>query len=158
MIARKVNSDQMYQALAKLNKKYKGNITWNRFDVRGKTIKFTLKCISSSGPGHRLGQQEHKRKLKLKAKDIPKWLKLYKLIHPEFDIHEYLNKYEWRRKRLSSCCWHVWGNFIDKLFELNPDIIIYSRGKKHDINSWQWEDWNAGSIMNPIFISTLCEC
>ena len=146
MIVRKITSEQMWQALTEVNKLYGGNITWNRFDSiysqrnlnKILEIKFTLRCISSKGKGHRLSRYYETRKRLRGCEDN------YKVVS--------------HQKRLISCCWHVHGNFFEKLFEISPDIIIYSRGKKYDINNWQWEDWNAGSIMNPIFISTLCEC
>ena len=54
MKARNTNRNEMEKALAVVNKKYKGNITWKRFDD-GKTINFTLTVKSSKGPGGRIG-------------------------------------------------------------------------------------------------------
>ena len=57
MIARNVTEEEMKQALALVNKRYKGNLIWKRFDVKRKSINFTLKVASSKGEGHRRGFQ-----------------------------------------------------------------------------------------------------
>ena len=54
MKARNTNRKEMEAALAVINKKYKGNVIWKRFDD-GKTINFTLTVKSSKGPGGRIG-------------------------------------------------------------------------------------------------------
>ena len=54
MKARNTNRNEMEKALVVINKKYKRNITWKRFDD-GKTINFTLTVKSSKGPGGRIG-------------------------------------------------------------------------------------------------------
>jgi ABC-type taurine transport system substrate-binding protein len=54
MKARNTNRNEMEKALAVVNKKYKGNIQWKRFED-GKTINFTLTVKSSKGPGGRIG-------------------------------------------------------------------------------------------------------
>jgi hypothetical protein len=57
MIARNVTEQEMQQALANVNKRYNGNLIWNRFDVKRKSIHFTLKVASSKAEGHRRGFQ-----------------------------------------------------------------------------------------------------
>jgi hypothetical protein len=52
MKAKNTNRNDMERALAIVNKKYAGNIKWNRFDD-GKTINFTLTVKSSKAPGGR---------------------------------------------------------------------------------------------------------
>jgi len=51
MIARKCTRSDLVQALESINKKYKGNICFNRDDFPN----FTLKVKDSHGPGHRRG-------------------------------------------------------------------------------------------------------
>jgi hypothetical protein len=61
-------------------------------------------------------------------------------------------------RRLSSACWHVYGYFIDTIFELDKDAVVYTAGKIFNRDTWHWIDWNVGSLLNPIFISELCDC
>lgn len=51
MLYRKCNIQDLEKALDIINKKYQGNITFNRLDNKG----FTLKCKDSKKPGHRRG-------------------------------------------------------------------------------------------------------
>jgi hypothetical protein len=55
MQAKNITVTEMEQALAALNKKYAGNVTWNRFDTKGRHIEFTLRVKSSKGLGAKLG-------------------------------------------------------------------------------------------------------
>ena len=53
-----VTREQMEKALALVNTKYDGNITWNRVpEPKGKAFNFTLTVHSSKSAGHRLGMQ-----------------------------------------------------------------------------------------------------
>jgi len=61
-------------------------------------------------------------------------------------------------RRLANACWHVHGYFIDKIFELDNKAVVRTRGKTFKRDNWDWEDWNAGSLYNPVFISELCDC
>ncbi len=61
-------------------------------------------------------------------------------------------------RRLPNACWHVHGYFIDKVFEIDPKAIVYTLGKRFTRESWYWHDWNAGSVLNPVYASELCEC
>jgi hypothetical protein len=62
------------------------------------------------------------------------------------------------RKRLTSACWHVHGYFFEALLEINPNIVIKSLNKTIDINGGNWQNWNIGSIMDPLYHSEACEC
>jgi len=106
-------------ALNTLNKDYKGNICFNRFEaLNSNKTRFavTLRVKDSRKRGAKLG-------------------------------------YSGRHTVAAS--WHVWGKFIDLLFELCPDAKIRIRGKSYDAGSWYWEVWNAGSYMNPVYASQL---
>ena len=63
-------------------------------------------------------------------------------------------------RQMSTACWHVHGNFFDRLFDVNPNAVVYSRGKKIVAGhcGGNWEDYNVGSQMNPKFASEQCEC
>lgn len=50
------NAETMRKALSTVNKKYKGNVQFERFDVRPKGCDFTLRVKSSFAPGARRGQ------------------------------------------------------------------------------------------------------
>jgi len=61
-------------------------------------------------------------------------------------------------RRLPNACWHVHGYFIDKIFELDHDAVVYTAGKIYNKDTWEWIDWNVGSLVNPVYISELCDC
>jgi hypothetical protein len=61
-------------------------------------------------------------------------------------------------KRIAAACWHVHGNFIDRLFKLEPSCVLWSVGKKYDSFTWRWEDRNIGSIVRPFYFSEACNC
>jgi hypothetical protein len=54
MKIRNVTVEQMEQALAAANKDYNGNLCWNRFEPKGKSINFTLRVKSSHALGARI--------------------------------------------------------------------------------------------------------
>lgn len=62
------------------------------------------------------------------------------------------------RRRLTACCWHVHGDFFDALLAINPDAVIYSLARKITKDGGNWQDWNAGSMMDPLPASEKCEC
>jgi len=62
------------------------------------------------------------------------------------------------RRKLINACWHVYGDFFDALFSLNASAIVSSAGKTITAKGGNWQDWNAGSVMNRIPMSSLCEC
>ena len=57
-----------------------------------------------------------------------------------------------------SACWHVHGNFFDALLEIKPDAVIQSASKTISSNGGNWQDWNIGSILNPLYFSESCNC
>lgn len=63
-----------------------------------------------------------------------------------------------KRRRLSSACWHVHGDFFDILLRINPDVVIRSMGRIINKNGGNWKDWNIGSMMGPYMYSDACEC
>ena len=58
-------------------------------------------------------------------------------------------------RRMVSACWHVHGTFMDNMPE---GTEIVSLGRKCHAGVDDWYDWNAGSIMYPVYISELCDC
>lgn len=62
------------------------------------------------------------------------------------------------QRRSTSACWHVHGDFFDELFQINPEAMIYSAGRKITESAGNWEDWNIGSKMFPVYFSESCEC
>ena len=62
------------------------------------------------------------------------------------------------RRNLISACWHVHGDFFDKLLNINESITIKARGKTINCNGGNWEDSNIGSMMNPLYYSEACNC
>lgn len=62
-------------------------------------------------------------------------------------------------RRVSAACWHVHGLFFDCLFEINGEALIISRSD-HRITAQggNWEDWNAGSMTFPRYMSECCDC
>jgi len=56
-------------------------------------------------------------------------------------------------RNLSAASWHAHGYIIDKIFEIEPDSILYSRGEKFTSKTWVWKDTNIGSWMQPCYIS-----
>lgn len=51
MIVRKATENEMEKALAIVNEKYNQNVTWKRFNPKGKGFQFTLRVLSSKGTG-----------------------------------------------------------------------------------------------------------
>jgi hypothetical protein len=49
--------------------------------------------------------------------------------------------------------WYVYGEFIDKIFEKNPNAIIYTMNKRYNKDSWEWIDYNIGSMLQPYYAS-----
>jgi hypothetical protein len=70
-------------------------------------------------------------------------------VHIRYDFG---GKQNTRRSR--HACWHVHGTFMDAL---PPDTTITTAGRtKHPGD--QWEDWNIGSMMFPVYFSESCGC
>lgn len=55
MLAYHVTQHDLDRALYHTSKLYDGNVFWNRHpERRGNAFRFTLRCVSSRGPGHRM--------------------------------------------------------------------------------------------------------
>lgn len=63
-----------------------------------------------------------------------------------------------RGRKMTSACWHVHGDFFEALLSINPKAVIKAGPKTIDINGGNWQDWNIGSIMQPMYYSEACEC
>jgi hypothetical protein len=61
-------------------------------------------------------------------------------------------------KHTVSACWHVHGNFFESVFMVSPSAEITSLGKKITVHGGNWEDFNIGSIIHPVYASEACEC
>lgn len=63
-----------------------------------------------------------------------------------------------KQRHLINACWHAHGDFFDNLLKINPDAVIKANNRTIDKNGGNWEDWNIGSLMYPLYYSEACEC
>ena len=71
----------------------------------------------------------------------------------------YQIKKDGTRRNLSSACWHAHGVFMESLFSINKNTVVYSRGNRIDKDIGNWLTWQVGSHMGkPLFIGSLCYC
>ena len=61
-------------------------------------------------------------------------------------------------RQMSTACWHVHGNFFDRLFDVNPNAKVYALGKLITRFGGNWLDRNVGSQANPKLASEMCVC
>ena len=61
-------------------------------------------------------------------------------------------------RALIYACWHVHGDFFDALLSMNPEAIIKSAGRTITKDGGNWEDWNIGSLCEPLYYSLACDC
>lgn len=61
-------------------------------------------------------------------------------------------------QRMISACWHVHGVFFDKLFSINEKAIIKTGKKEITIDYGNWDDFNIGSQLRPLYFSEVCDC
>lgn len=61
-------------------------------------------------------------------------------------------------RRVAAACWHVHGNFFDALFKVCPDAKVRAGQKVITKDQGNWEDWNIGSMMEPMMYSEACDC
>ena len=59
--------------------------------------------------------------------------------------------------RVSAACWHVHGRFFEYLFSDGVELII-AGDKRMQSNLDNWQDWNIGSMMQPMYYSEACNC
>lgn len=61
-------------------------------------------------------------------------------------------------KRLVSACWHVHGDFFDAVIDQNDQAVIRTGRMVIDQNGGNWQDFNIGSMMYPLYFSEACGC
>jgi len=61
-------------------------------------------------------------------------------------------------RRVPNACWHAYGRFIDIIFEIYPEAIVYTSGVRYTKNNWQWIDRDIGGSINPVYYSKVCNC
>ena len=138
MQVRKATERDLRKALVKVNKRYHGNVAFDKLQPNGKAVTFRLRVSDVSKPGHRRGYQNYDLRTG-EAKGKP--------------------------KRLHYACWHVHGHFFEALLAIAPDALIRA-GTMHNSNAphkitaqgGNWQDWNQGSQMFPQYASELCDC
>ena len=62
------------------------------------------------------------------------------------------------RRRLISACWHVHGDFFEALFKVNPRAVVHAGRRKITAEGGNWQDWNIGSLITPLYHSEACDC
>lgn len=134
MIARKVMQEDLYKALEVANQKYDGNIKFRRLDKEGSGFRFTLTVNTSKGLGTRLATSPL--------------------------MSERSNGFisPMKRRKIAAACWHVHGDFFDALFSVNPQATVRSRNNLITSNDGNWQDFNLGSQMFPVYASEACVC
>ena len=61
-------------------------------------------------------------------------------------------------RRMINACWHTHGHYYEELFKVQPDAIIKAAQFTIDKDQGNWQDWNAGSRIDPQYMSELCNC
>ena len=61
-------------------------------------------------------------------------------------------------RKVASACWHVHGDFFDALIEVDSNAVIKSLDKTIDKDGGNWQDFNVGSIVQPLYASEACTC
>ena len=113
--------ENLDKALAKVNKKFDNNIIYNRYPEA-------------------LNKKRTSFVLTLRVKDSS-------MAGHRVDFHLTTKG---NRRKLSSACWHVHGEFFDAL---NKEAEIVTLGNRTSPGR-EWADWNAGGI----YMSDLCDC
>ena len=60
-------------------------------------------------------------------------------------------------RRTTGACWHVHGDFFSNLLDM-ADCKIYTGGHKVTRSGGNWQNWNCGNMMYPMYMSEMCEC
>ncbi len=60
-------------------------------------------------------------------------------------------------RRVAAACWHVHGDFFEYLFDDGVELIKAGTKSMKD-NYDNWQDWNIGSIAQPMYYSEACNC
>lgn len=135
MLIKNVYRQDVIDALAAVNAEFDNNIVFSRFDFAGRTRKggskyqVTLSVKSSKGKGARRSHSG---------------------------------------RRIAAACWHVYGTFMDALPESAtisaPAVVGYSSMGREKIARRdrrpgdEWQDWNIGSLFQPMYYSEACDC
>ena len=131
MLVKHVTREQLEATLAKVNEQFDGNLRFKRIQpARGHNRwNVTLTVLDSRGPGGRIGHSGH---------------------------------------RISAACWHAYGTFFDNLPEqaryVVPVVVGYDRWGRETTKRQErqpgdeWQDWNIGSVMSPLYYSEACQC
>ena len=61
-------------------------------------------------------------------------------------------------RHLRAACWHVHGDFFDELFSCCPYAVIVAQNKVIRKDEGNWQDYNVGSQMYPVYASESCDC
>jgi len=68
-------------------------------------------------------------------------------------ISRHMEIFGGKPRHTTSACWHVHGHFIDALYGTK----ITSGGRVFNAGD-MWSDFNAGSVMFPLYASDSCNC
>jgi hypothetical protein len=128
--------EELQEALKEVNKKYDNNIRFNP-DNNG-CQRFTLRAKIKSERETNKGCS----------------ISVYSMMSR---YSNFIGKKQ-NKRYTGSACWHVHGDFFDALFKINQDAVIWSRGLKIDKNYGNWENYNIGSILYPVYASDCCDC
>lgn len=60
-------------------------------------------------------------------------------------------------RRSNSACWHVHGDFFNALPE-GTKIHTAAASYTCPLREWEWQDFNVGSLMFPVYASESCLC
>lgn len=137
MKAKNCTMFELQKALDIVNEKYQGNVKFNP-DSDGPS-RFTLRPVD----GRRQKDGSYLPGVKLST--------------------AYCMGLSWAKKRgANSCCWHVHGDFFESLLKVQPEAVIFSAKEKIYMQDGMvvgnWQDWNIGSQMYPVYFSDCCEC
>lgn len=61
-------------------------------------------------------------------------------------------------RKTVAACWHIHGDFFEALFDINIDAVVRTANKVITREEGNWQDWNIGSIMEPLYYSEACNC
>ena len=61
----------------------------------------------------------------------------------------------WSGRKSVSASWHAHGYLFEELLSLGDHIYILSQGRRIDKDGGNWQSMNVGSLMNPVFASSL---
>ena len=128
MIIRNVTKDDLFKALEIVNKKYENNILFD-YEPKPKGKAWQVK-LTVRNSNKKNGSVSGSR---LGQSGIMG----YGIVH-----------------HIKAACWHVHGDFFDALPPKRKIIcgrVVYNPGEN-------WQDFNIGPIMNPVYYSEACDC